>query len=81
MRHPNLAQLLLQHDERSSLSHGSDVGFVAGFFEDTARTSQIRRFSMHARATPATTLHRDAATLDFSRFRADSPPKYCKKRS
>ncbi|MER5211288.1 UvrD-helicase domain-containing protein [Streptomyces sp. NPDC002838] len=30
--------------------------FVAGFFEDIARTGQIRRFSMLAPATPATTL-------------------------
>lgn len=30
--------------------------FVAGFFEDIARTGQIRRFSMLAGATPATSL-------------------------
>ncbi|WP_455362132.1 UvrD-helicase domain-containing protein [Streptomyces sp. SYSU K21746] len=30
--------------------------FVAGFFEDIARTGEIRRFSMLTQATPATTL-------------------------
>lgn len=32
------------------------LSFVAGFFEDIARTGEIRRFSMLSSATPATTL-------------------------